>query len=231
MYNDNEVFKQMEVGIIAPIKLLNEYCITRTQYCIPSLLENKDYLEFYKTKNNVILDCKKLGWKREPELLSTIVQAVQDIYPSLIICPSEMYNSRKTLEVTKYTLNTLEMLSKASLVPCLEGTSEEEIKSLEEEYTNMGFNLIAIPSHIYRYYKGEGCREYIYIDNHSKPDELIGRQGILVSSLPVRLGLAGRLLSQSIPTPPSLSFKEEEDEFPMITKRNVADFIEMYEED
>ncbi len=41
----------MRVGIIAPISMLNEYCTTDIQYCLPRLLvENKIYRDFYKKR-------------------------------------------------------------------------------------------------------------------------------------------------------------------------------------
>ena len=71
----------MKVGLIAPINLLDTYCTPFIQYCIPRLLvDSSRYRQFYVRKrikgSYIILDCKKLGWKREPEDSDTIIAAL-----------------------------------------------------------------------------------------------------------------------------------------------------------
>lgn len=221
----------MKVGIIAPISLLSKYCITPIQYCLPRLLvENKEYREFYlerKVKGNfIILDCKKLGWKRKPEDFKVIGKALTFFHPDTIVLPSVMYNWEGTIEIVNRFFKEFNKIFTYAI--CLEGTSYEEVGKCLAELRKIS-PLVAIPSHIYKLWKGEEWEgNVIYIENHLNLDELDGLDGCLVTSLPVRLGLEGRLLSDYLPSPPSLTFYEEEDNYPMITKKNVEEALEHY---
>lgn len=221
----------MQVGIIAPIKFLREYCITNIQYCLPSLLvENEEYKNFYKERkkagDTIILDCKKPGWKKEPEDWDLVQWTLEYLKPSMIILPSHMYSSSRTIEIaSEYKA----ALPKMKLVGCLEGTSYEEVGKCLVELRKIT-STIAIPSHLYNTWKGEKYEgPKIYIDNYLRIEELDKLDGILVTALPVRLGLQGRLLSNYLPSPPSLTFYEVEDKYPMITKKNVEEVINYYE--
>jgi len=217
----------MKVGIIAPIKFLRKYCITNIQYCLPSLLEeSKGYREFYLERqrmgNIVILDCKKISWRREPEDLELVKKVLTYLKPTYIILPSYMYSVDLTIMVAKEYSGKL----KGNFIGCLEGTTLRETKKCAK---NLKLAQYAIPSHLFNICKGY-FKEGIFIENHSSIDEFIGSDGILVTSLPVRLGLQGRLLSDDKPSPPSLTFHEDEDRYPTVTRRNVEEAIDFYEE-
>jgi hypothetical protein len=220
----------LKIGIVAPTKFLSKYCITDIQYCLPKLLqEDKRYRNFYlrrKEKGDlIILDCVKPGWKRQPEYFSLIEEAIRLLGNPLVILPSYMYNLSKTLEVIK---ESLKRLQPGYIASCLEGASIEEVITCLAKVEKFS-NCIAIPSHLYKIYKGEGYKNsIIYIDNHLNLEELDNLDGTLVTSLPVRLGLEGRLLSNHLPSPPSLNFYEDIDEYPMITEKNVKEAIEFY---
>jgi len=222
----------MKVGIIAPIKFLNEYCITNIQYCLPSLLEDsKEYRDFYigrKGKGDIIiLDCRKPGWKRKPEDWNLVWTALEHLKPSIIILPSYMYNEKETSIVANSFKRDLRRLG-VKLAGCLEGTSISEVKKCMRSLKDV--DMYAIPSHIYNICKKLDGKPLIYIENHLALEELDGLDGILVTSLPVRLGLEGRLLSDYLPSPPSITFYEKEDKYPMITEKNVEEAVEHYEE-
>jgi len=175
----------------------------------------------------IILDCRKPGWRRKPEDFDLCELAIKQIQPSLIILPSYMHNAEKTIEVAKYFIGKLSPYIE-KLVGCLEGTTTEEVnwcmKGIKGVFT------YAIPSHLYGICKKVNWdKPIIYIDNHLHLEELNGLDGILVTSLPVRLGLVGRMLSEYVPSPPSLTFHEEEDKYPMITMKNVEEAIAYYE--
>lgn len=219
----------MKVGIISPIRLLSKYCTTNIQYVIPSLYsESKEYRNFYDRKvekgDMVILDCKKVGWKREPEDLSLCIDVAKFLSPYLIILPSCMYNCIATLEVANRYANEFKGMN---LVGCLEGTTIKEIKRCMRGIRKA--DMVAIPSHIYNICTKIDDKQVIYLDNHLRIEELEGLDGILVTSLPIRLGLLGRLLSDYLPSPPSLTFYEEEDLFPMIVESNVKEVLDYYE--
>ena len=222
----------MKVGIIAPIKFLDKYCVTDIHYCLPGLLrESKEYRDFYLSERDegkmLILDCKKLDWRRRPEELEVCATAIEDVRPTFVILPSYMYEAKKTVEVALYYKSKLPNYG-SKLVGCLEGTTKEEVnwcmKSIKGVFT------YAIPSHQYSICKKVNwTKPLIYIDNHLHLEELKGLDGILVTSLPVRLGLSGRLLSDYLPSPPSLTFYEEKDEYQLLTTKNVEETIEYYE--
>ena len=225
----------MKVGIIAPISMLEEYCTTDIQYCLPRLLvENKIYRDFYKKKkkqkNIVILDSKKVGtWKREPEELSIIGKALDIIEPNYLVLPSWMFNQKRTLKTVEAFLQVRYSYRKEH-VACLEGTNEKEIGALRNLLGEIGIANFALPEHIQTFCKPVDCSNpVIYIENHLRIEELVGLDGILVTSLPVRLGLQGRLLSDYLPGPSSLTFLEEDNKFPGIIERNIDELLEYYE--
>ncbi len=216
----------MKVGIIAPIKFLDKYCITNIQYCLPHLLcKNKEYREFYTNRqregNTIILDCRNPTWKREPASPNEVGLSLKLINPTIIVAPSQMFNSLLSRDLYREFLTKFPSLSYKT-VRCLEGTSKEDAKEYFKE-------PIAIPSHMYNYVLGKAWGpQTIFVENHLNLEELDRREGILVTSLPVRLGLRGRLLSNYLPSPPSLTFYEEENKYPEITGKNVEETIEYY---
>jgi len=217
----------MKVGIIAPINFLDKYCITNIQYVLPRLLvEESKYRNFYldrkSKRNTVILDCKVPGWKREPEDFNLVKKALELITPEIIIAPSHMFNAKLSKEIHKKFLKEFPA-EKTKTVRCIEGTSESDLRCKKGD-------LIAVPSHMFRFL-GKLPVNSLYIENHLDPKELEDKKGILVTSLPVRLGLQGRLLSDYKPAPESLTFYEEEDLYPKITLRNIEEIIEHYQEE
>jgi hypothetical protein len=217
----------MKIGIIAPINFLEDYCITDIQYVLPRLLvEESAYRGFYMDRKSqgdtIILDCKVPHWKRTPEEFSIVEKALGLLPPDIIIAPSHMFNTKLSGEVLKKFLKDIPR-NKNKIIKCIEGTSEKDLK-----FSKGSFN--AIPSHMFRFL-GSLPLNALYVENHTDPKELHDREGILVTSLPVRLGLQGRLLSDFKPIPDSLTFYEEEDLYPKITLKNVKDMIEMYKEE
>lgn len=220
----------MKVGIIAPIKLLEDYCTTTIQYCLPSLLVgNQSYKAFYIRRrmkgDTIILDCRKLGWKRMPEDFDIITESLKLVQPDIIIAPSFMFNYTYSSVIFEAFVSRFSSFNK-KIIRCLEGTSESAVPIFLED------KVVAIPSHMYRYITNIKTNpNTIFIENHLSIEELKDRQGILVTSLPVRLGLQGRLLADYRPAPNSLSFYEEEDKYPTIVKRNIEDTLDFYEEE
>jgi len=223
----------MEVGFIAPTSMLEECCITDIQYCLPQLLiEQEDYRKFYtdNTKDGslTILDTRKLGWKREPEdisIIKTILNLWKPKFKGITILPSFMYDWKKTIKVTREFISEIKV---GRVAGCLEGTSVEEVQKCIEGLKSIGIKVFAIPSHIYRFYKGEDLKGLtIFIENHLNIEELEDKEGILVTSLPIRLGLEGRLLSDYLPSPEGLTFGEEP-KFEDIIKRNINRTLEFY---
>lgn len=219
----------MKVGIIAPIKFLDSYCVTGVQYCLPRLLVgSKPYREFYlkhRTERGsyIIMDCRKLGWKRGPEEFSIIEEALGLFHPNILVAPSYMFNKEASLEIFKEFTSKFKIV-KAITVKCLEGSSKEDAVSFPKG------KIVAVPSHMFRYLEGLKLGPHtVYIENHLNLDELEGRKGILVTSLPLKLGLKGRLMSDYRPSPESLTFYEEEDNYPKVIMRNIQETIEYYE--
>ena len=220
----------MKVAIIAPVELIERYCTTDVQYCIPRLLVDSDkYTEFYKQKrqdgNYVMLDIRKPGWRRQPEDYDIIKKALSLLTPTVTIYPSVMYNAQKTIEVA---MQFIELFgSKLVGAVCLEGTTIEEVESCRESIRPI--YTYALPSHIFSTTTSVRCEQpLIYIENHLKIEELDGLSGFLATSLPIRLGLLGRLVADYMPSPPSLDFFIKEDPFPKVVERNIKDTIEYY---
>jgi hypothetical protein len=219
----------MKIGIISPIKFLDKYCITDVQYCLPRLLvDYESYWKFYKGRkkegDTTILDCRKPSWRREPESFRTIELALGMLKPDIIIAPSYMFNKDASKEIHKKFVEEF-VGFKNIIVKCLEGSSEQDIEVPPRSKS------VAIPSHMFRYLNSIKLpTNTIFIENHINLEELGKRKGILVTSLPVKLGLLGRLMSDYRPSPNSLTFEEKEDDYPKITLKNIKDTIEFYKE-
>jgi hypothetical protein len=218
----------MKLGLIAPIQFLDKYCITKTQYCLPSLLvESSAYREFYSKRkargDTVILDCRKDTWKRQPEEIFIVKNALEILNPDILVLPSYMYNLDKTLEIYEEWKSYFKQYPLCSVV---EGTDLREIKDCIRKYKGMNY---AYPAHLINIIKEASLPPSLLIlDNRRCLEESYGLGSILVTSLPVRLGLQGRLLCDYLPSPPYLDYHREKEDFPMITKRNVEEAIIFY---
>ena len=142
----------MKVGIISPTKFLDKYCTTDIQYVLPKLyLEDEKYRQFYQSRrekgDNTIVDCKGLGWKREPEEDWICLSTILDLSPQVVILPSYMYDYKKTLEIAKNYTSKLSY-PRGKLVGCLEGTNFKEVGKCLTALRKIS-STIAIPSHIY----------------------------------------------------------------------------------
>jgi len=227
----------MEIGIIAPIKFLNRYCITRIQYCLPELLvESKEYLNFYTScllsQEKVILDCRTTDPIRKPISSSLLKEALDKLKPTLIVMPSNAYSLSKTLTTQEEFLN-LDYLQtwkeSRSLIACLEGTNELEVLRFQDFWK--GYK-IAIPSHMYIVTRKmlHGPRGY-FIENRNDPYEIPNGSGILLTSMPIRLGLEGRLNSLGPTTSSTLNFYLEEERFESVIDKNIEDLINHYKKE
>jgi hypothetical protein len=230
----------MNVGIVAPIKMLNKYCKGGIQYCIPMwLLENDDYFDFYGRKSLdgnslVIMDTKHKDSRRQPEDEDVIIDAGEALKPDMVITPSVAFNKDKTIaEFLKFRNSDWgSSFMKEGLIGCLEGATLEEVISCAEEM-RLHVGYYGVASHLLSFI-GEGlkiAKPIVYIDNRTSPWEISLQKGdIIISSLPVRLGLCGRLNSNHLPSPPPLDLLEDKDNYPTITTQNVDDFISHFKE-
>ena len=230
----------MKVGIIAPIRFLEEYCNTDVMYCLPGLVaESEVYRRFYQNRSQgqtLVMDCRKPGWRRMPEGFEVVKQAMRHVRPDVVVFPSYMFNAAGTVELARRFNKEVRQFYPATYVLCPEGTTKKEVcRCADKLQDKMDIDRFAVPSHQYKLVDmGEAHSDatVIFIDNHERIEELaeqVKSDAILVTSLPVRLGLRGRLLSDCLPTPPSLTFYEKKDPYPMITKQNVEETIEFYE--
>lgn len=230
----------MNVGIVAPIKMLSKYCKGGIQYCIPTwLLESDEYFDFYArhTLNGdslVIMDTKSKEPRRQPEEEDIVIDAGETLKPDMVITPSVAFNKDKTLsEFYKFRNSDWgSSFMKEGLIGCVEGATLEEVVSCAKGLKDhVGYYAVA--SHLLSFI-GDGLRidkPIVYIDNRTSPWEISLQKGdIIVSSLPVRLGLCGRLNSNYLPSPPPLEFLENKDNYPIITTQNVDDFISHFKE-
>jgi len=219
----------VKVGIVAPVPLIQYSSLTRVRYFYSSLLKTDSrYEEFYKRslkeKCITIVDYTSPGWKRE-------LLTINYYFPEalLIVLPSSSFDKNKTLNrIPEYLENLENVISKESVVGCLEGTTKDELVECRKEMKELGITEFALPSHNYRFgLELEGI--LLYLDNWGKPLEVPNSDSsILITSLPTRLGLQGRLLQDFKPTPSSLTLDEEEDKFPEIIRDNIEEVLDFY---
>lgn len=226
----------MDIGIIAPIKFLTKYCTTGIQYCLPELLlESKEYLDFYTEAfhkgDKVILDVRNNDSLRKP-LKEKILKDVLEIFePTLIVMPSNAYSLSKTL-VTQEDFIKLDLikpwLTNNRLIACLEATNEVEVLKYQDIWKG---SKLAIPSHMYIVTKKMlKAPRGLFIENRNDPYEIPQGPGALLTSMPVRLGLEGRLNSLGPTTSSTLNFYLEEERFNSVIDKNIEDLISYYKE-
>jgi len=216
----------MEIGIIAPIKMLEECCITGIQYCLPKLIvESEEYRKFYKGRidegDKVYMDLRQIGWRRGPEEWPIVEKALATLRPTYVILPSFAFEKEKTVQIEEDYSKRLEGFK---LIGTPEGTTLSEVNECMKA---LGLGRWALPSHLYSLIPDKQLNGYYYIDNHLYMGELKGWDGTLFTSLPVRLGLKGRILSDYRPSIPALTFYEEP-QFPKIVDRNIREALEYY---
>ena len=227
----------MDIGIIAPIKFLNKYCITRIQYCLPELLlDSPGYFDFYTSclvgEEKVILDCRTMDPLRKPISSNILKEVLEKFKPTLIIMPSNAYSLNKTLTTQEEFLN-LDYLNlwrhSRKLIACLEGTNELEVIKYQESWK--GYKL-AIPSHMYIVTRKmfQAPRGY-FIENRNDPYEVPNGSGVLLTSMPIRLGFEGRLNSLGPTTSSTLNFHLEEERFESVIEKNIEDLINHYKKE
>ena len=227
----------MDIGIIAPIKFLNRYCITRIQYCLPELLlDSKEYFDFYSSclvgEERVILDCRTMDPIKKPISQSILKEVLEKFKPTLIIMPSNAYSLSKTLIIQEEFLNLNYIhpwKSTRKLIACLEGTNELEVLRYQDFWT--GYKL-AIPSHMYIVTRKmlKAPRGY-FLENRNDPYEIPNGKGILLTSMPIRLGFEGRLNSLGPTTSSTLNFYLEEERFESVIEKNIEDLINHYKKE
>src|SRR3972149_11311758 len=94
----------MEIGIIAPIKLLKKYCLlTKVQYVVSSLHSwEPEYAKFYLSRkekgDTIILDIRDPGWRRSPDKISNIQKCLEELDPDYVILPSFMFDIKATIK-------------------------------------------------------------------------------------------------------------------------------------
>ena len=224
--------EELRVGIIAPIKYLSDYCNTRVQYCIPGLLSDPRYSSFYAQRQRqmdlVILDYRSLELPRAP---GNYIKPSFSI--DIVVSPSYAFKKEKTLEAFKEFYKR-EIDSNSELAGCVEGSTLEEASDCVRVLEDHKISYLAVPAHMQLVFKGERPKTdlpVIFLDNRTSPYECKGGlSDILVTSLPVRLGLLGRLNSDYLPTPESLNFFTEENLYPTVIEKNIQDLLEHYEE-
>lgn len=232
----------MEIGIIAPTNLIKKYCLTNIQYVYPSLFKtDEDYAVFHLQKrweeydNTItIVDCSRPGWKRVPESLLNCLPAIRELQPHYIITPSYTYDIKKTLEIEEAFKESILSASEDSvLVPCLEGIKLEDIIECYNLRKNF---IVAIPQTTASYGKADlaraslrGVKKYIYLDHYTKLTDIEPRHNdFVISSLPLRQGLQGRLLTDPNPPPLTLDLRPQEDKYPDIVKYNLREMVNYY---
>lgn len=227
----------MDIGIIAPIKFLNRYCITRIQYCLPELLlDFKEYLDFYTScligGEKVILDCKTLHPLRKPINIEILKEVLTKIDPTLIIMPSNAFSLTKTLKLQEefLELEFLKPWKKSNrLIPCIEGTNETEVLKYLDIWQD---SELAIPSHMYIVTKKMSRPPRgLFIENRNDIYEIPNGPGTLLTSMPIRLGFEGRLNSLGPTTSSTLNFNLEEDRFSLVIEKNIEDLINHYKKE
>lgn len=230
----------MQVGFISPISVLDKYCsLTRVQYCLPELfLSSNSYRHYYLSRRQqgdiVVVDSRRIGWRRVPSPIDETLKTVEELAPQYVVMPSYMYDVVRTERAQQEFQEALSKYEER-LVYSLEGVTRQSVLQFFRKVRKRGVApMIAIPSHISRVLRFTPIQAplitFFYLDNWEDPFETPireGRQDFLFTSLPIRLGISGRLLTDNKPTPPSLTFQEE-DRYPDITIKNVKEVLEYY---
>lgn len=215
----------MELGLIAPLILLDVCKLTRIQYVLPYLLiQEKGYRSFYtdraKSGNKVFLDASDSGWKRAPEALSTVEKALEVLTPTAIILPCYLFDYRKSLtEVSAYKS------FKLPLIGSLTGCESKEYQRHYEELRDRGITSFLITDSAYRFCKDLPLESRFLLINTKNPWDLdLKDKDIVFTSFPISLGLQGRFMFEGVPSPPVLTYREPLT-FPDVVYKNLKEVL------
>ena len=231
----------MKVAIIAPIKFLRKYCITKFYLCYADIaLWSTDYLNFYRERAKtdfVILDhSPKIP--RKPLLNSVYLEAIREIAPGAVVLPNIDYSCTKTLSLsTEFYERYIPLGGKGpypKLIGVAQGTDLKEIKKCISGFKNM-VDLIGLPSSCERFIPRYRLlplisRPIIYLEVYSDPyKEVLGNKLVvgICTSLPLRLAYDLRRLIEFIPTPKPLDFYKETEPLPELAKENVGEYLDL----
>lgn len=241
----------MKVAISAPIPLLEEYCaFTSYHLCKPSLvLHSRKYLDFYKGRKAlgdlVILDSSDT-LPRENVAPSVLFELALTLEPTLVVAPDWDMNSVKTAQQTDSFLKTYKerlRASKIGILGMVQGATMEQCLTCYRSFYKL-VDAIGLPRSVeaavgrVKFLKRIRTKKPIHIfDIQSNPEEELdslldlGRGNIVgvSSDLPIRLGLACRLLDELRPEPPLLDFYSNYNPFPDFTRKNIEDFLALAE--
>jgi len=203
----------MKIGIVKPFKYLNSYK-TDLQVCYATFLPYHPlYLDFYREKEDVILDSSP-RLPRRP-LLGELLLGVKLVKPALVVLPSIDYSWERTVSLVK------EFLARGKPTQELVGVVQGvDLDSLNKCYSFLKgkCSVIGLPSPLETIARREeiardlGVKEEIlYIEVYTNPYEEVPPPGTMgmYTSFPVRLAAALRKLEEFSPTPPPLDFFKE----------------------
>jgi len=237
----------MKAGIIAPVPLLEVYCITDYHLVKPRLvLENQNYRNFYldriKRGHTVILDSSEIVPRKSvfPEYL---LEALKILNPPWFIAPDRDMSGPRTVKLTTEFLSKYGKQIKSqgvSIIGVIQGHSLEQAifcykalnkqvdafalpKSLEEAIGRAVFlktvKVKTKPIHILGF-NSDPEKEIEDLLELRMPN-LVG----ILCDLPVRLGLQCHFLDEWKPDPPPLDMLSDYNPFQKFTLKNIEEFI------
>lgn len=228
----------MRVGFFAPINY-NNLCCTSTAPCYAKyILENPNYLAYYKLKKTkgatIYLDTAPMLPRQTN--LQCLLSAAQQIRPHYIILPSKDYDYKRTVGLALTFIQMLmEINVKSQCVGVLQGI---DINSINECYKAIGgkVSTIGLPSVLETVdSRSEIIRKLgitepiVYIEIHANPikETYSGKGTVMLTSFPIRLALSARNLSEYAPTPKPLNYELPKGESLMgLAGENIKAYLE-----
>jgi hypothetical protein len=217
----------MDIGIICPPSKIRHYSKSRFHYALPTyLINNKVYLRFMLEKlgegENVFIDLIKPGKERVPESIEVIEKVLDLIWPTDFIMPSYSYKHEETMSLCE----------KLKTDYRIEGYIVPELMNKEKIEEMFRHKKVCIPRHLSPVVQDIDLRFPIYIE-HKSPYALAKKErGIFFTSMPIALGIEGRLLKYYRPCPSTCNWDipiPELQEKMIMT--NIFDLIDYYIKD
>lgn len=235
----------MDVGIVAPINMLEKHCThSRLQYCYSSLIfQSRTYFEFYQKRvikgDMVLLNTSPTSPRSEfnPDLL---YRAALELKPKAIVLPSCDYSVSRTLSWAQVFLDKYKdkLYRPVKFVGVVQGADEKDLINCYKELLRFT-DIIALPQIIEKiisrneFIKSlKTSKPIVFLEVSTDPVPEFPRQSRvlgIVSAYPLRLAYELRKLYEFKPTPKPLDFFLKEEPIPSLAEDNVQTFLELEE--
>ena len=230
--------ESLKVALVAPTKFLGAVCSkTRCQIVYAEIASrDPEYLKFYKERASeghlVILDSSPIIPRKLGSLLQ-LKEVAQAIKPFAVVTPDVDLDTKTTIE---YYSSLKDYIPASKIICNIQGHNLEAVKLSYKEARNR-CDILGLPMSLEKVIKREWLirtlkvsKPCFYLEIYKDPREEVPADPCVIgiaTSYPFRLGVEGRSLSDLVPEPKPLDFKQEALMRGNCVESNVEQYLEM----